>query len=165
MPSNTIVSVQTASAQFSELLNRARDGDEIIITVDGKPAAKLVPVHAKGKPLPYGLLKGKLTMKADFDEPLPKRIEGKEKAAHSLPPPFERSMPRRQRGRVKGIDDSSFFEPLECVESAAAEKRSNPHSGTSFDDFLRDEGTFDETHPKPSECARNEQIEDSSQGD
>ena len=46
------------------------------------------------------------------------------------------------------------------VVAAAAEKRSNPHSGSSFDDFLRDEGIFEETHAKASERARNEQIED-----
>ena len=45
------------------------------------------------------------------------------------------------------------------------EKRANPHSGSSFDDFLRDQGTFDETHAKASERARNEQIEDSLLGD
>ncbi len=44
--------------------------------------------------------------------------------------------------------------------SATGEERTNPHSGSSFDDFLRDEGTFDETHAKASERARNEQIED-----
>ncbi len=44
------------------------------------------------------------------------------------------------------------------------EKRTNPHSGSSFDDFLRDQGTFDETHAKASERARNEQFEDGLQG-
>ena len=86
MPSNTIVSVQTATAKFDELLDRVSHGDEIIITVDGKPAAKLAPIHANGKALPYGLLKGKLMMKADFDEPLPSRIAAKQKVAYSLPP-------------------------------------------------------------------------------
>ncbi len=165
MPSNTIVSVQTASAQFDELLDRVSHGDEITITVDGKPVATLAPIRANRKALPYGLLKGKLVMKADFDEPLPDQMGGKQKSAHSLPPTLARPKPQRQRGRVKGIDDSAFFERLECVESAAAEKRSNPHSGTSFDDFLREEGTFDETHAKASERARNEQIEDSLRGD
>lgn len=45
------------------------------------------------------------------------------------------------------------------------EKRANPHRGSSFDDFLRDEGIFEETQKKASERARNEQIEDSLQGD
>ena len=49
--------------------------------------------------------------------------------------------------------------------SATGEERTNPHRGSSFDDFLRDEGIFEETHEKASERARNEQIEDSLQGD
>ena len=44
-----------------------------------------------------------------------------------------------------------------------AEKQPNRHSGTSFDDFLRDEGIFDETHARASKRARSEQIEDSLQ--
>ena len=44
------------------------------------------------------------------------------------------------------------------------EKQANPHSGSSFDDFLRNEGIFDETHAKASERARSEQIEDSLRG-
>jgi hypothetical protein len=51
------------------------------------------------------------------------------------------------------------------VVAAAAEKRSNPHSGSSFDDFLRDEGIFEETQAKASVRARNEQIEDTLQSD
>lgn len=47
-----------------------------------------------------------------------------------------------------------------AVGPAATEKRSNPHSGSSFDDFLRDQGIFDEAHAKASERARIAQIED-----
>ena len=86
MPSNTIVSVQTATANFDELLDRVSHGDEIFITVDGKPVAKVAPIGESRKPLPYGLLKGKLVMKADFDEPLPSGIAAKQKVAYSLPP-------------------------------------------------------------------------------
>lgn len=48
---------------------------------------------------------------------------------------------------------------------ATGEERTNPHGGSSFDDFLRDEGIFEETHEKASERARNEQIEDSLRDD
>jgi prevent-host-death family protein len=125
MPSNTIVSVQTASAQFDDLLDRASHGDEIIITVNGKPVAKLAPIRANRKALPYGLLKGKLMMKADFDEPLPSGIAAKQKAAYSPPPTLARPNPLRQRGRVKGIDDSAFFEPLEAAEFTVSDKQSS----------------------------------------
>ncbi len=46
------------------------------------------------------------------------------------------------------------------LNPAAEQEQKNPHRGSSFDDFLRDEGTFDETHEKASERARNEQVED-----
>jgi hypothetical protein len=46
------------------------------------------------------------------------------------------------------------------LDEGETEKRPNPRSGSSFDDFLRDEGIFDETHEKASDRARNDQIED-----
>jgi hypothetical protein len=49
--------------------------------------------------------------------------------------------------------------------SATSEERTNPHRGSGFDDFLRDEGIFEATHKKASERARNEQIEDTLQCD
>jgi uncharacterized protein len=39
-----IASVRTAKARLSELLDRAAAGEEVIITSDGRPKAKLVPV-------------------------------------------------------------------------------------------------------------------------
>ena len=52
---------------------------------------------------------------------------------------------------------------MTSLNSATREERTNPHSGSSFDDFLRDEGIFAETQAKASERARNEQIEDTLQ--
>jgi DNA-directed RNA polymerase sigma subunit (sigma70/sigma32) len=46
---------------------------------------------------------------------------------------------------------------------ATAEMRPNPHSGSNFDDFLREHSIFDETYGKASERARNERIEDTLQ--
>ena len=51
------------------------------------------------------------------------------------------------------------------VIPAKAAKRSNPHSGSSFDDFLREHGIFDETQEKAIARAQNEQIEDSLRSD
>lgn len=39
-----IVTEQQAKAQWSTLLDRARDGEEIIVMRDGKPYAKMVPL-------------------------------------------------------------------------------------------------------------------------
>ena len=54
---------------------------------------------------------------------------------------------------------------MTSLNSATGEERTNPHRGSSFDDFLGDEGIFEETHAKASERARNEQIEDGLQYD
>ena len=70
MPSATIVSIQAAKEQLDDLLDRASYGEEIVIAMGEKPIAKLSPVATKRKPLPYGLLKGKLIPRANFDEPL-----------------------------------------------------------------------------------------------
>ena len=40
-------------------------------------------------------------------------------------------------------------------------KHRNPHSGSSFDTFLKDEGIFDEVHAKALKRALAEQIEES----
>jgi prevent-host-death family protein len=42
-----IVTEQQARAQWSKLLIRARDGEEIVITRDGKPYAKMVPLDTE----------------------------------------------------------------------------------------------------------------------
>ena len=44
-------SVRTAKAKLSELLDRAAAGEEIIITSDGRPKAKLVALGSA--PVPY----------------------------------------------------------------------------------------------------------------
>ena len=41
-----IASVRTAKAKLSEFLTRAAAGEEIVITSDGKPKAKLVGISA-----------------------------------------------------------------------------------------------------------------------
>lgn len=41
------------------------------------------------------------------------------------------------------------------------EERTNPHSGSSFDDSLKSESIFDEVHAKALKRALTEQIEDS----
>ncbi len=40
-----ITNVRTAKAKLSELLERAANGEEVVITSDGRPKAKLVAVR------------------------------------------------------------------------------------------------------------------------
>lgn len=45
-----VVSVRAAKDQLSSLLEAAAQGDEVVITSDGLPKAKLVPVQAMRRP-------------------------------------------------------------------------------------------------------------------
>ena len=65
------VTIHQAKTNLSKLIERASQGEEIIIARGSKPVARLVPVGAvKGKRQP-GSLKGKLEIGPEFFDPLP----------------------------------------------------------------------------------------------
>ena len=63
----TMVGVHEAKTNFSSLLRRVAAGEEIVITNDGEPTARLVPIIAAGKQR-IGLFAGQFTVPDDFDE-------------------------------------------------------------------------------------------------
>ena len=71
MQTSSTVNIHEAKTHLSRLLERVSDGEEIVIAKAGKPVARLSSVDGKWKALPYGLLKGKLKLRAGFDDPLP----------------------------------------------------------------------------------------------
>ena len=52
------ISTAEAKARFSELIDRAAAGEEIVVTRSGKPRARIVPLADPPK-RPYGLMKGR----------------------------------------------------------------------------------------------------------
>ena len=68
------VNVYAAKTQLSRLLERARQGDEVVITRRGKPVAKIVPVEERRSQRRLGMLRGKVRIPADFDAPLPEEL-------------------------------------------------------------------------------------------
>ena len=62
--------IAEAKARFSELVDRALAGDEVIVARDNKPLLKLVPLGERAGRRP-GTAKGQIRMAADFDAPLP----------------------------------------------------------------------------------------------
>ena len=59
-----------AKARFSELVQKALSGEEVILARDYKPLLKLVPLKdLEGERSP-GSAKGELNMSPDFDAPL-----------------------------------------------------------------------------------------------
>jgi prevent-host-death family protein len=68
------VNVYEAKTQLSRLLDRAQDGEEIVITRHGRPVARLGPVRVAAGPRKLGRLRGRIRMSADFDAPLAEEI-------------------------------------------------------------------------------------------
>ncbi len=67
------IPVSEAKAKFSELIRRVEAGEEIVLTRNGKPVARLS--EAKDRPHPgelrmaaMGKFRGKLQIADDFDE-------------------------------------------------------------------------------------------------
>lgn len=69
----TTVNIYEAKTHFSDLIDQVAKGDEIVIARRGKPVARLAPMP--GREIKFGLLKGKLTVPADFDAPLPPEMQ------------------------------------------------------------------------------------------
>jgi len=68
------VNIHEAKTQFSKLLKRVGNGEEIIISKAGKPIARLTPMNdALVKRIP-GSAKGEVLVAEDFDAPLPESI-------------------------------------------------------------------------------------------
>ncbi len=84
-----VVNVAAAKARLPELIERAANGEVVILARAGKPRAKLVGLGpAPGKLRVPGKGKGRFRPKKGFDDPLPEE-------ALAL---FERSSSRRSRG-------------------------------------------------------------------
>ena len=67
-----IVTIHQAKRQFSQLLQRAQAGEEIIVARKSEPVVKIVPITETQKERHLGGAKGIVKYIADdFDKPLP----------------------------------------------------------------------------------------------
>lgn len=62
-----------AKTHLSALVDRAAEGEEIVIAKSGRPLVRLVPL-AKGPRRRGGFLRGKVRVARDFDAPLAPEI-------------------------------------------------------------------------------------------
>lgn len=73
-----IFDIHEAKIQFINLVDIVTHGEEVAISIAGKPVAKLEPIVEKPKRR-LGLLKGKIKIAKDFDAPLTENFEECEK--------------------------------------------------------------------------------------
>jgi len=71
----TTVNIHAAKTNFSQLVDQAAAGEEIIIAKAGQPMAKLVGLNAPPREKRrLGLLAGQAVIPPEFDEPLPDEV-------------------------------------------------------------------------------------------
>lgn len=68
------VNIYEAKTRLSELVDRAAEGEEIVIAKAGTPVARLVPLRAVREGRVPGRWQGKVKIAADFDAPLPTEL-------------------------------------------------------------------------------------------
>lgn len=65
------VTIQEAQARLSDLISRLAPGDELLITENDEPLARLARAESKKQwPCKAGSARGKIWMAPDFDAPL-----------------------------------------------------------------------------------------------
>jgi prevent-host-death family protein len=69
-----MVNIYDAKTHLSQLVDRATAGEEVVISRNGRPVARLVRYEARGKSRKLGTLKGRVRIAPDFDAPLPREI-------------------------------------------------------------------------------------------
>lgn len=57
-----------AKTHLSRLVDKALEGEEVVISRAGKPLVRLVPYEEMPEPLKFGLLKGRIQIAEDFNE-------------------------------------------------------------------------------------------------
>lgn len=69
-----LVNIHQAKTNFSQLINRALKGEEVVIAKSGIPIIRLTPYEKKSTPRKGGQLKGLLIVEDNFDDPLPEEL-------------------------------------------------------------------------------------------
>ena len=69
-----VINIHEAKTHLSRIVDEVAAGAEVIIAKAGRPLAKLSPLSTPVKKKKLGLLKGKVKVPDDFNEPLPDDI-------------------------------------------------------------------------------------------
>jgi prevent-host-death family protein len=68
------VNVYQAKTSLSQLIDKAASGEDVILSRNGKPLVRITRLEGCRGRIRFGLLKGKVKVATDFDEPLPVEV-------------------------------------------------------------------------------------------
>jgi prevent-host-death family protein len=65
------VNIYDAKTRLAQLVDKAAGGEDVVVSRGGKPLVRITRLEAGKRRIVFGVLKGKVTVEADFDAPLP----------------------------------------------------------------------------------------------
>ncbi len=68
------INIYDAKTRLSQLVDRAAQGEEVIIARNGRPVARLIAFREAREARKPGRLRGRVRIRRDFDEPLPSNL-------------------------------------------------------------------------------------------
>lgn len=68
------VNIQEAKKRLSQLVDKAAAGEDVVVSRNGKPVARITRLDAPERRIRFGVLKSRLSVPADFDAPLPDAV-------------------------------------------------------------------------------------------
>jgi len=68
------VNIYDAKTRFSQLVDKAAAGEDVIVSRHGKPLVRITRLSEPPRRIRYGVLKGKVKVAKDFDAPLPRKV-------------------------------------------------------------------------------------------
>lgn len=65
------VNIYEAKTKLSQLVDKAAAGEDVVVSRNGKPLVRITRLEPGKRRITFGLLKGRIRVARDFDEPLP----------------------------------------------------------------------------------------------
>ena len=68
------VNIYDAKTRLSQLVDKAASGEDVVVSRNGKPLVRITRLEGPKRRIRFGVLKGRVSIAADFDAPLAKDV-------------------------------------------------------------------------------------------
>ncbi len=68
------VNIYEAKTRLSQLVDRAAAGEDVVVSRNGKPLARITQLEGEKRRVKFGVLKGRVRIAPDFDAALPDNV-------------------------------------------------------------------------------------------
>lgn len=68
------VNIYEAKTRLSQLVDKAASGEDVVVSRNGKPLARITRLDEQKRRIKFGVLKGKVRIAPNFDAPLPDEV-------------------------------------------------------------------------------------------